>query len=74
MYTKNDLIKIEQAITKLQMGERVVSVAYDHHIIKYAEVDLSDLLNLRQRMKSELKVVAVSPKRRITFATHKGIC
>jgi hypothetical protein len=26
MYTEDDLVKIEQAITKLQMGERVVSV------------------------------------------------
>jgi len=40
MYTEDDLVKIEQAITKLQMGERVVSVAYGDHIVKYAEVDL----------------------------------
>lgn len=73
MYTEDDLAQIEQAITKLQKGERVVSVAYGDHIVKYAEVDLNDLLNLRQRMKSELKVAGASPKRRITFATHKGI-
>lgn len=73
MYTEDDLAQIEQAITKLQKGERVVSVAYGDHIVKYAEVDLSDLLNLRQRMKAELKIAGVSPKRRITFATHKGI-
>jgi len=45
MYTEDDLVKIEQAITKLQMGESVVSVAYGDHIVKYAEVDLKDLLN-----------------------------
>ena len=73
MYTEDDLVKIEQAITKLQMGERVVSVAYGDHIVKYAEVDLKDLLNLRSRIKSALKSSA-SLKRRITFATHKGIC
>ena len=72
MYTEDDLVKIEQAITKLQMGERVVSVAYGDHIVKYAEVDLKDLLNLRSRIKSDLKS-STSPKRRITFATHKGI-
>jgi hypothetical protein len=72
MYTEDDLIKIEQAITKLQMGERVVSVAYGDHIVKYAEVDLKDLLNLRSRIKSDLKS-STSFKRRITFATHKGI-
>lgn len=73
MHTEDDLVKIEQAITKPQRGERVVSFAYGDHIVKYAEVDLSDLFNLRQRMKSELKVVGVSPKRRMTFATDKGI-
>ncbi|MBX3457014.1 MAG: hypothetical protein KF820_01460 [Candidatus Paracaedibacteraceae bacterium] len=73
MYTEDDLVKIEQAITKLQMGERVVSVAYGDHIVKYAEVDLKDLLNLRSRIKSDLKS-STSSKRRITFATNKGIC
>ena len=67
MHTEDDLVKIEQAITKPQMGERVVSSAYGDHIVKYAEVDLSDLFNLRQRMKSELKVAGVSPKRRMTL-------
>ncbi len=55
MYTEDDLVKIEGAITKLQMGERVVSVSYCDHIVKYAEVDLKDLLNLRSRIKSDLK-------------------
>jgi hypothetical protein len=55
------------------MGERVVSVSYGDHIVKYAEVDLKDLLNLRSRIKSDLKS-STSLKRRITFATHKGIC
>ena len=67
MHTEDDLVKIEQAITKPQRGERVVSAAYGDHIVKYAEVDLSDLFNLRQRMKSELKVAGVSPKRRMTL-------
>ena len=71
MYTEDDLVKIEQAITKLQMSERVVSVAYGDHIVKYAEVDLKELLNLRSRIKSDLKN-STSLKRRITFATHKG--
>lgn len=69
MYTEEELNKIEQAISKLQMGERVVSVAYGDHIVKYGEVDLKDLLSLRQRIKSDLKTL----KRRIIFATHKGI-
>jgi hypothetical protein len=55
MYTEDDLLKIEQAVTKLQMGERVIFVAYGDHIVKYAEVDLKDLLNLCSRIKSDLK-------------------
>jgi len=64
--TEVDLIKIEQAITKLQMGERVVSVAYGDHIVKYAEVDLNDPLSLRRHIKSDLRNGA-SLKRCITF-------
>lgn len=70
MYTEDDLSKIDQSIAKLQMGERVVSVTYGDHIVKYAEVDLKDLLCLRQRIKSDLKNNRI---RHITFATHKGI-
>ena len=73
MYTEDELVKIAQAITKLQIGKGVVSVAYGDHIVQYAEGDLQDLLNLRSRIKSDLKS-SRSLKRRIIFATYKGIC
>ena len=73
MRTLEDLEKIELAIQKLQQGERVVSIAYGDHVVRYAEVDLKDLLNLRNKIEAELKLIGVTPKRRITFATHKGI-
>ncbi|WP_353288206.1 hypothetical protein [Wolbachia endosymbiont (group B) of Gerris lacustris] len=41
--------------------------------IRYAEVDINDLLNLRQRIKAELKIAGVEPKRKIIFLTSKGI-
>ena len=74
MYTSKDLENIEDAINKLQSGKRVVSVAYGDHIVKYADVNMPDLLTLRQRIKSELKLNnSCVNKRHMIFATHKGI-
>ncbi len=42
-------------------------------MVRYAEVDINDLLNLRQRIKAELKIAGVEPKRKIIFSTSKGI-
>ncbi|MFP3015864.1 MAG: hypothetical protein ACEY3B_06300 [Wolbachia sp.] len=73
MYNEEYLLQVEQAIKKLQNGERVVSIAYDDHVVRYGEVQIKDLLNLRQRIKAELKVVGMKPKRKIIFSTSKGI-
>ncbi len=69
MYNQEYLIQVEEAIKKLQNGERVVSIAYGDHVVRYAEVEIKDLLNLRQRIKAELKIAG---KRKIVFATNKG--
>ncbi|MFT4314677.1 MAG: gpW family head-tail joining protein [Wolbachia pipientis] len=68
-----DLTQVEKAIQKLQSGERVVSIAYGDHVVRYGEVQIKDLLNLRQRIKAELKVAGMRPKRKIVFSTSKGI-
>ncbi|WP_264687791.1 MULTISPECIES: gpW family protein [unclassified Wolbachia] len=70
MYNQEYLSQVEEAIKKLQNGERVVSIAYGDHVVRYAEVQIKDLLSLRQRIKAELKTVA---KRKIIFSTSKGI-
>ncbi|WP_264336330.1 MULTISPECIES: gpW family protein [unclassified Wolbachia] len=73
MYSEEYLTQVEKAIQKLQSGERVVSIAYGDHVVRYAEVDINDLLSLRQRIKAELKVAGMKPKRKIVFSTSKGI-
>ncbi|MFP3030014.1 gpW family protein [Wolbachia endosymbiont (group A) of Icerya purchasi] len=73
MYNEEYLFQVEQAIKKLQNGERVVSIAYGDHVVRYAEVQINDLLNLRQRIKAELKIAGIKQKRKIVFSTSKGI-
>ena len=73
MYNTDDLAQIENAILKLQSGERVVSVAYGDHAVKYAEVDLQELISLRNKIRAERKTTSNSSKRRIVFATQKGV-
>ncbi|UPA55119.1 gpW family protein [Wolbachia pipientis] len=73
MYSSEYLAQVEEAIRKLQSGERVVSIAYGDHVVRYAEIQINDLLSLRQRIKSELKVAGVKPKRKIVISTNKGV-
>lgn len=71
MYSEEYLAQVEEAIKKLQSGERVVSIAYGDHVVRYAEIQINDLLSLRQRIKFELKIAGV--KREIVIATSKGV-
>ncbi|WP_353279285.1 gpW family head-tail joining protein [Wolbachia endosymbiont (group B) of Xanthorhoe designata] len=73
MYNQEYLSQVEEAIKKLQSGERVVSIAYGDHVVRYAEVQINDLLSLRQRIKGELKIAGMKPKRKIVFSTSKGV-
>jgi 16S rRNA G1207 methylase RsmC len=73
MYNEEYLVQIEQAIQKLQSGERVVLIAYGDHVVRYAEVQINDLVNLRQHISAELKISCMKPKRKIVFPTSKGV-
>jgi len=42
MYNEEYLVQIEEAIKKLQNGERVASIAYGDHVVRYAEVQIND--------------------------------
>lgn len=70
MYTTDDLVQIERDIEKLRQGERVSLVAYGDHKVRYESVTLKELLELRQRMRSEAQIFA---KRRLIFLTSKGV-
>ena len=72
VYTKNDLENVDEAIEKLQLGKRIVSVSYGNHTVRYADINLNDLLSLRQKIKASLGD-SKSPKlRHMNFSTHKG--
>ena len=72
-YTLEELESIEEAIAKLQTGERVVQVAHDGHVVKYAEVELSELITLRDRINLQVQSTVKRSKRRIQIISSKGI-
>ncbi len=73
MYTEGYLVQVEEAIKKLQNGERVASIVYGDRVVKYSEVDILALWELRRQIRAELKVAGVKPKRRIVISTNKGV-
>ena len=72
-YTEADLQAVQDAINKLQSGERVVQVAHDGHVVKYAEVELDELVALRNQIKAVVKVSGQKHKRRIQIVSKKGV-
>ena len=42
-YTEDDLEQVNEALAKLVAGERVVQVAHDGHVVKYKDIDGSEL-------------------------------
>lgn len=71
-YTETDLSDVEAAILKLQKGERVASVTYDGKTIRYTDVQLNDLLALRDRMRSELAAATDTRVRQIRLNPTSG--
>ena len=68
MYNTDVLAQIESAILKLQSGERVVSVAYGDNTVKYAEVDLQELISMRNKIRAEIKISSNSSNRCIILS------
>ena len=73
MYIKSDLEAIEKAISDLQSGKRVTSVAYGDTHVQYASIDLDDLLKRRSQIIAALKDGANGGIRRAIFSTSKGL-
>jgi len=72
-YTDQDLTDIETAIRKLQSGERVASVAYDGKTVSYSQVQLGELISLRDRIRQEVKSTTGAKTRQIRVFTNKGV-
>jgi hypothetical protein len=67
-----NLLAINDAIAKLQSGERIASVAYEGYTVHYAPVQLKELIALRDTMARDIKASNASRTRQIHVITSKG--
>jgi hypothetical protein len=70
---QEQLRKIEEAIAKLQNGERIASVSYNGHSVSYFGLSLDELLKQKQRLQEKIAESSNSAKRQVIFSTHKGV-
>jgi hypothetical protein len=73
MYSKQNLEAIEKAISDMQSGRRIVGVSYGDTRVQYANITLTELISLRNRIKSGMEDSEKFSKRRIVFVTSKGL-
>jgi hypothetical protein len=73
MYDKKNLEAIEKAISDMQAGRRVVGVSYGDTRVQYANLTLTELINLRNRIKSGVEDSEGGVKRQVCFVTSKGL-
>jgi hypothetical protein len=73
MYTKQNLESIEKAISDMQSGRRVVGASYGETRVQYANLTLSELINLRNQIKSGIENSEGNAKRQVRFVTSKGL-
>jgi hypothetical protein len=70
---QEQLRKIEEAIAKLQSGERIASVSYNGHSVSYFGISLDELLKQKQRLQEKIAESSNCAKRQVIFSTHKGV-
>jgi hypothetical protein len=73
MYTKENLEAIEKAISDMQSGRRVVGASYGDTRVQYANISLTELIGLRNRIKTTLEDPEKNAKRQVIFTTSKGL-
>jgi hypothetical protein len=73
MYSEENLRAIEKAIGDMQSGRRIVGVSYGDTRVQYANITLAELINLRNRIKSNIQDAEKLNKRRVIFTTSKGL-
>ena len=72
-YTEDDLQQVNEALAKLVAGERVVQVAHDGHVVKYKDIELSDLVVLRDRINAQVQGRKAGKKRRIQNSRRRDL-
>jgi hypothetical protein len=73
MYDKKNLEAIEKSIEDMQSGRRVVGASYGETRVQYANLTLSELINLRNRIRAGIESSDVNAKRQVRFITSKGL-
>lgn len=75
MNTRQQLDKLNEAISKLRLGQRISSVSYDGHSVSYSGPSLAELLQEKQRLEELLaaETPGVHVKRQVIFVPHKGV-
>lgn len=63
-FTAEDLNIVENAIRKLAEGKRVTELRFSDRVVRYESATLSDLIALRDTIKSDIARSASTGKRR----------
>lgn len=73
-YTSTDLANVQAAVTALATGTRKVSVRFsDGKSVEYAQVQLPDLMRLRDQIQAEVSSAAERRRFVLTSSTSKGL-
>jgi len=71
-YTSTDLANVQAAVTALATGTRKVSVSLNGKTVQYGQVQLPELMTLRDQIQAEVSA-ADGRRRFVLISTSKGL-